>query len=44
MDYNVLKVAWARFGSVKMTEVDNNTMNFEFETERDKNQVLDQSR
>lgn len=41
--YNVVKGAWAKFGSVKMTEVDSITMNFEFGLERDKNQIMDQS-
>lgn len=34
--YNVLKVAWARYGSVRMTEVDDRTMAFEFQSEKDK--------
>lgn len=39
--YNVLMVAWARHGSVKMTEVDDKTTAFEFETEKDRIQILD---
>lgn len=34
--HNVLRVDWARSGSVRMTEVDNWTIAFEFESERDK--------
>lgn len=41
--YNVLKAAWARFGSVKMTEVDERTMSFEFQSDKEKAQVLDMS-
>lgn len=40
---NVLKIAWARFGTVKMNEVDENTMAFEFGNEGDKQQILDLS-
>lgn len=40
MIYNVLKAAWVRYRPVKMTEVDNKTTTFEFETERDKEQIM----
>lgn len=38
---NVLKVAWANHGAVRMTEVDEKTMAFGFESERDKDQITD---
>lgn len=41
--YNVLKVAWARFGQVDMTELDDNTMAFEFQSAEDQRQIMDQS-
>lgn len=34
--YNVLKATWAWFGAVKMTEVDERTMEFEFQSVREK--------
>lgn len=40
---NVLKVAWARFGHVKKKDVEDNTMAFEFETDRVREQILDLS-
>lgn len=39
----VLQLAWARFDKVKMTEVDDRTMAFEFQSEKDKEQILDLS-
>lgn len=41
--HNVLKLAWTRFGPVKMFEVDEHTMKFEFDSERDKDQIMDHS-
>lgn len=40
---NVLNLAWARFGHVKMKDVDDNTMAFEFESDRAREQILDLS-
>lgn len=40
---NVLQTAWARFGNVKMKELDDKTMAFEFDTDRDREQILDLS-
>lgn len=37
----VLKVAWARFGDVKMLDVNENTLAFVFANERDRSQILD---
>lgn len=34
--YNMLKSAWARYGPVKMKELDERTTVFEFESEKDK--------
>lgn len=39
----MFKIAWSRFGSVRMSDIDEQTMAFEFESERDKEQILDQS-
>lgn len=41
--YNVLKGAWARFGNVKMTEIDSSTMKFVFQSDRDLRQAMDHS-
>lgn len=41
--HNILKVAWARYRSVKMVEVDDKTMTFEFHNERDRDQIMDLS-
>lgn len=41
--YNVLKVAWARFGQVEMTELDERTMAFEFQSKEDQKQIMDMS-
>lgn len=41
--YNVLKVTWARYETVKMTEVDDRTMTFKFQSEKDKDQIMDMS-
>lgn len=41
--YNVLKVTWTRHGSIKMTEVDDKTMNIKFESEREKEEIMDKS-
>lgn len=41
--YNVLKVAWVRHSSVKMTEVDDKTTAFHSEAERDRDQIMNLS-
>lgn len=41
--YNVLKVAWARYGTVKTTKVDDRTMAFEFQSENEEVQIMDMS-
>lgn len=41
--HNVLKVAWARYGSVKLSKVEDRTMLFEFENDEDRKQILDKS-
>lgn len=43
MVYNVLRVAWANHGAVRMKEVDDQTMEFVFESPRSKEQILDLS-
>lgn len=43
MVYNVLKVAWANHGAMRMTKVDDQTMEFEFESPRSKEQIMDLS-
>lgn len=40
---NVLKEAWARFGPVRITEVNDTTLMFDFERPRDRDQVLELS-
>lgn len=39
----VLNVAWARFGSVKMKEIDEGTLAFDFENSNDKDRIMDLS-
>lgn len=39
--HNVLKVAWERFRPIRMLEVDEQTMSFEFDSERDRDQIMD---
>lgn len=41
--YNILKAAWASYGPVKMSELNESTMKFEFESNRDRKQILDLS-
>lgn len=40
---NVLKGAWERYGRVNMTEIDDQTLAFDFECDRDRDQILDAS-
>lgn len=39
--YNVLKITWARHRPVRMTEVDDKIIAFDFESERDREQIMD---
>lgn len=41
--YNVLKAAWANYETVKMTDLEEGVMTFDFENEKDKDRVLDMS-
>lgn len=43
MVYNVLKVAWSRYGEDEMTELDDRTMAFDFQSEKELRQVMDMS-
>lgn len=43
MVHNVLKIAWARYGSVRIAEVDECTLSFIFENKRDRDQIMDMS-
>lgn len=40
---NVLKEAWARFGPVRISEVNETTLIFDFESSRDRDQILELS-
>lgn len=40
---NVLKEAWSRFGKVRMVEVNQSTLVFEFDSAQDKEQILELS-
>lgn len=39
----VLKNAWSRFGPVRMTDINDKTMVFEFDSDRDREQILNQA-
>lgn len=43
MVQNVLKEAWARYGPVRITEVNDTTLMFDFESSNDRDQVLELS-
>lgn len=41
--YVVLKATWTSYGSVKMTDLEDGVMTFDFQNESDRNRVLDMS-
>lgn len=38
---NVLKIAWEMYGLVRISEADECTLNFEFQNDNDRDQILD---
>lgn len=41
--YSVLRAAWAEYGSVCMTDLEGGIMDFDFESAKDRNRVMDKS-
>lgn len=39
--HSVLRIAWSRFGLVRMIDLDDRTIEFEFDSVHDKDQVMD---